>query len=98
MAVFFWITLGLLVGAIAKLVAWEDAPASWSPVVLLSSAGAAGGGFLGALLARGSETPGFEPASMLLAIIGAGVLLVPYHLVVTRRATAEQYRVDRRAA
>jgi uncharacterized membrane protein YeaQ/YmgE (transglycosylase-associated protein family) len=98
MAVIFWITLGLLVGAIAKLVAWDDAPASWSPVVLLSSAGAAAGGFLGAMLSRGSETPGFETVSMLLATIGAAVLLFPYHLVVTRRAAGEQYRVDRRAA
>jgi len=98
MAVIFWITLGLLVGAIAKLVAWDEAPASWSPVLLLSSAGAAGGGFLGAMLTRGADIPGFEPASMLLAIAGAAVLLLPYNVVVKRRALAEQFRIDRRRA
>lgn len=98
MAVIFWITLGLLVGAIAKLTVWDEAPASWSTALLLSSAGAAGGGFLGLMLTRGADIPGFEPASMLLAIVGAAVLLLPYNALVKRRAVAEQFRIDRRAA
>jgi uncharacterized membrane protein YeaQ/YmgE (transglycosylase-associated protein family) len=42
MGVLFWITLGILAAAIAKLVVWENA--SWSAVLPLGSLGAIAGG------------------------------------------------------
>ena len=85
MSVFFWVTLGVLVGAIAKLVAWESAP--WSAVLPLSSLGAIAGGLIAGALFPNSDVPGFDPTSIFFVLLGAVVLLWPYRLVMTHRAT-----------
>jgi len=98
MAVLFWITLGMLAAAIAKLVAWENA--SWSLVLPLGSLGAIAGGVVAGLLSPNSDTPGFDTASIFLALLGAVVLLWPYKLVLARRRaeTTEDLPRSRRAA
>jgi uncharacterized membrane protein YeaQ/YmgE (transglycosylase-associated protein family) len=99
MAVLFWVVLGILAGAIAKLVAWEET-AGWPIVVLLGSVGAVGGGTVAGVLVRNSDTPGFDPLNILLALVGAGLLLLLYGGVIARRRTATtafSHR-DRRAA
>ena len=75
MAVLFWITLGILAGAIAKLLVWENA--SWSAVLPLGSLGAIAGGVVAGLLSPNSDVPGFDTASIVLALLGAAVLLWP---------------------
>lgn len=100
MVVLFWVTLGLLVGAIAKLVIWDEDPARWSAVMLLSSLGAVFGGMVAGVLSPNSDVPGFDPTSIVLALIGASVLLWPYKIVIARRrgkATVE-FPHARRAA
>ncbi|HYN15706.1 MAG TPA: GlsB/YeaQ/YmgE family stress response membrane protein [Terriglobales bacterium] len=95
MTVLFWVTLGALVGAIAKLVVWDTDRAHWSAVMLLSIVGAVLGGRIAGVLLPGSDSPGFDPASIVLALIGAAALLCPYGLVVARRHTATTVDVDR---
>lgn len=96
MAVAFWVTLGVLIAAIAKLVFWND-DASWGASLILGSAGAIAGGVLSGILFRSSEMPGFDLGSMVLAIAGAVVLLAPYQAVISRRQSAEP-KAMRRAA
>jgi len=100
MAVFFWVVLGLLVGAIAKLVVWDGRRTHWAAVMLLSGAGAVLGGRIAGVLMPNSEVPGFDLNSILLALIGAGILLVPYGVVfASRRAeTTLEFERPRRAA
>ena len=100
MAVVFWVTLGLLAGAIAKLVVWDNARASWAAVMSLSVVGAIVGGRIAGVLMPNSEVPGFDLNSILLALIGAAILLVPYGIVfASRRAeTTLEFERPRRAA
>ena len=100
MAVIFWVTLGALAGAIAKLVVWDTARASWSPIMLFSIVGGVLGGRIAGWLSPISDSPGFDTTSILLALIGAAALLCPYGLVVARRRADTTVHADhlRRAA
>jgi uncharacterized membrane protein YeaQ/YmgE (transglycosylase-associated protein family) len=100
MAVVFWITLGLLAGAIAKLVVWDDARASWAVVMSLSVVGAVVGGRIAGVLFPNSNVPGFDASNIVLALLGAAALLAPYEMVIARRRTASagEFERPRRAA
>ena len=100
MAVLFWITLGALVAAIAKLVVWDTDWANWSPIMLLGIVGAVLGGGIAGWLSPISDVPGFDSFSIVLALIGAAALLCPYGLVIARRRAETTVGADhlRRAA
>lgn len=99
MAVLFWVTLGVLVGAIAKLVVWDTDRVHWPPVMLLSIVGAVLGGRIADWLSPMADSPGFEPTNILMALIGAAALLIPYGMVrASRRAAATDVDYLRRAA
>jgi uncharacterized membrane protein YeaQ/YmgE (transglycosylase-associated protein family) len=98
MAVFFWVVLGALVGAIAKLVAWDTDRAHWSVVLLLSIVGGVLGGRIAGFLVANSDTPGFDPTSIVLALVGAAALLLPYEMVLARRRAEPMIDRQRRAA
>ena len=84
MGIFTWILLGLVVGALAKLFMPGDDPGGIIVTILIGIAGAFLGGFIGSVLGVGSIT-GFNMVSILLAIVGAIILLVLYRLI--RRKT-----------
>jgi len=100
MALVFWVTLGLLAGAIAKLVVWDNARVSWAVVMSLSVAGAVAGGSIAGALSPNSDVPGFDSGNIVLALIGAAILLAPYGIVIARRhaATTVEFERPRRAA
>lgn len=82
---FIWmLIIGLIAGAIAKLIMPGDDPGGWIVTMLLGVAGAFVGGFLFRLLGIGGE----GPAGLIGAIIGALILLGLYRLFVGRRGTA----------
>lgn len=89
----FWAVLGALAGAFAKLVLWDDRSETWLAMMLLSIGGALGGGFLrvglGSADVPGAVPHGFDGFSMLLALLGAAVLLKAYHFVVERRSAVQ---------
>ncbi len=95
MTVLFWVTLGVLVGAIAKLVVWDTDRAHWSAIMALSIAGAVLGGRIAGLLVSNSDSPGFDPTSIVLALMGAAALLCPYEIVIARRRAETTVEVDR---
>lgn len=94
-ALFFWAVLGGLVGAFAKSVWWFEGPESWGLSLLAGAIGAIAGGFLGGVA---GPSGGFDLPNMGLAVIGAGVLLSPYHLLLQRRRATPAYRADDRRA
>ena len=100
MAVIFWVTLGALAGAIAKLVVWDTDRANWAAIMLLSIAGGVLGGRIAGWVSPISDSPGFDTTSILLALIGAAALLFPYGLVIARRRDETTVGADhlRRAA
>ena len=72
-----WIVLGLIAGALAKLIMPGRDPGGFIITILLGIAGAVVGGFLSTLIGFG-DISGFDLRSVVIAIIGAIVLLAVY--------------------
>lgn len=77
-----WIVIGLLAGAIAKLLIPGKDPGGCFMTILLGIAGALLAGFLGQAI--GWYGPG-EGAGFVAAIVGALLLLLAYRVVAGRR-------------
>ena len=82
MGILGWIVFGLVAGAIAKLLMPGKDPGGIIVTMLLGIVGAVLGGFVGQSM--GLYAPG-ESAGMLMAIVGAIVVLVLYRMLVGRR-------------
>jgi len=80
MGILTWLLLGLVVGALAKFFMPGDDPGGIFITILLGIAGAFLGGMIGSALGVGTIT-GFNMMSILLAIVGAIILLVIYRMV-----------------
>jgi uncharacterized membrane protein YeaQ/YmgE (transglycosylase-associated protein family) len=85
MGILTWILLGLIVGFLAKLVMPGRDPGGVIITILLGIAGALLGGFVGSAMGLG-DVNGINMGSVLLATLGAILLLVIYRL--TRRRVA----------
>ena len=75
--------IGLLVGAVAKLLMPGKDPGGWIVTILLGIAGALLAGYLGQ--AVGWYQPG-QSAGFIASVVGAIVLLLLYRLLFKRRA------------
>jgi uncharacterized membrane protein YeaQ/YmgE (transglycosylase-associated protein family) len=81
MSVLVMIVLGLVVGAIAKLLMPGDDPGGIVITIVLGIAGALLGGFLGRAIGLYQEG---QPAGFIMSVIGAIVLLFGYRMVARR--------------
>jgi uncharacterized membrane protein YeaQ/YmgE (transglycosylase-associated protein family) len=81
-----WIVFGLLAGVIAKLLMPGRDPGGCIITMLLGIAGAFVGGFLYGLLAGREVFFQFDLGSLVVAVLGAVIILAIYRLVVGRRA------------
>ncbi|HEX2397538.1 MAG TPA: GlsB/YeaQ/YmgE family stress response membrane protein [Solirubrobacteraceae bacterium] len=88
MGIIGWIVLGLLAGAIAKLILPGDDPGGFIVTTLIGIAGALIGGFVASnLLHVGDVDHFFDLSTWLCAIGGSLVLLLVYRLFTgSRRA------------
>jgi uncharacterized membrane protein YeaQ/YmgE (transglycosylase-associated protein family) len=84
MGIIAWIVVGLIAGALAKLIMPGDDPGGIIVTILLGVVGAFVGGFVVNLLG-GAGVSGFNLWSILVATLGAIILLGIYRLVVGRR-------------
>ena len=84
MSIIGWIFLGLIAGFIASKIVNKSGEGFLLDIVL-GIVGAIVGGFLFSAVGAGGVT-GFNLYSMVVAIIGAVIVLVIYHAVVGRRA------------
>ena len=84
MGVLAWIVIGLIVGAVAKLVMPGRDPGGFIITILLGIAGAFLGGWIGHALGwyEAGEGPG-----IIVSVIGAIILLAIYRAVIGRRRT-----------
>jgi uncharacterized membrane protein YeaQ/YmgE (transglycosylase-associated protein family) len=85
MSIIGWIILGLIAGFVASKVVGKTGQGFFLDLVL-GIAGAIVGGFIFSLLG-GSGITGFNPYSLIVAIIGAIIVLLIYHAVAGRRVT-----------
>jgi uncharacterized membrane protein YeaQ/YmgE (transglycosylase-associated protein family) len=84
-AILAWIVIGLVVGALAKLVMPGKDPGGVIVTILLGIGGAVVGGAIGRAL--GFYDPG-QPAGWIVSILGAVLLLAGYRAVRGRRGVA----------
>jgi uncharacterized membrane protein YeaQ/YmgE (transglycosylase-associated protein family) len=77
-----WIVIGLIAGAIAKLLMPGKDPGGCIITILLGIAGALLAGFVGKTVGWYNEGEG---AGFIAAIVGAFVILLIYRLVLSRR-------------
>jgi uncharacterized membrane protein YeaQ/YmgE (transglycosylase-associated protein family) len=77
-----WILFGLVAGVIAKLLMPGRDPGGFIVTILLGIAGAFLGGFLGQMMGLYGEG---EPAGLIMAIVGAVILLALYRAFAGRR-------------
>ena len=83
----WWLIVGLIAGALARLIMPGRDSMSWLMTMLLGIVGSIVGGLVSWAI-WGAETPGtgFRPAGLLLSIIGAIVVLWIWRMV-GRRST-----------
>ncbi len=86
MSILAWIVLGLIAGAIAKWIMPGNDPGGLIVTMLIGIVGAFLGGFIGSTIA-GTGLDGFSIQSIILAIIGAVLLLWIYRMATRGRST-----------
>jgi uncharacterized membrane protein YeaQ/YmgE (transglycosylase-associated protein family) len=86
MGILTWIIVGLVAGAVAKLILPGDDPGGIIVTILIGIAGAIVGGLIASALDIG-DVSGFNLGSLLIAIGGAILLLLIYRMVAGRRST-----------
>lgn len=86
MSIIAWIVLGLLAGAIAKAIMPGDDPGGIIVTMLIGIVGAFIGGWIGGMLTN-TGLNGFSLWSLVLAVVGALILLWIYRLTVRGRST-----------
>ena len=85
MGILTWIILGLVAGALAKLIMPGDQGGGIILTIVLGVVGALVGGFLGTVLFGLGDVSGFDLRSVLIAVGGAILVLFLYGLVSRRR-------------
>ncbi|MBO0981914.1 GlsB/YeaQ/YmgE family stress response membrane protein [Microbacterium sp. SD291] len=88
MGFFGFLLLGLIAGAIAKLILPGKQSGGWFVTLLLGVVGAILGGWLGGLLFNVSLDSFFSLSTWALAIGGSLIVLLIYGLIVGRRSKA----------
>jgi uncharacterized membrane protein YeaQ/YmgE (transglycosylase-associated protein family) len=82
-----WIVLGLLAGAIAKLIMPGDDPGGIIVTTVIGIAGAIVGGLIASALDIGDLDEFFDIGTWLIAIAGSLLLLAIYRMIVGNRTT-----------
>ena len=80
------IIVGLIAGALARLILPGKDPMSIWMTILLGIAGSFVGGFIGSLIWRPSGGGYFHPGGILLSVVGAILLLLLWRMIRTRTA------------
>ena len=78
-----WIILGLVAGVIAKFIMPGRDPGGFIVTIILGIVGALVGGFISTKLGFGDVT-GFNLPSIIIAVLGAMLLLFIYRMVKSR--------------
>ncbi len=85
MGILAWIILGLIAGAIAKAIMPGKDPGGFIVTALIGIVGAVIGGFLGNMIFGIGGVSGVDIRSILIAVVGALVLLFIYRAATRRR-------------
>ncbi len=81
MNIIAWIVVGLIGGALAKLLMPGDDPGGIIVTILLGIAGALLGGFLSVALGVGNGVDDFDIGTIFLSVVGAMIILAGYRFI-----------------
>ncbi|HWC30835.1 MAG TPA: GlsB/YeaQ/YmgE family stress response membrane protein [Dehalococcoidia bacterium] len=84
MSILAWIVVGLIAGMLAKLLMPGRDPGGIILTVLLGIAGAVIGGFIAVTLEISNGVDDFDFGTIVLAVLGAMLLLFVYRLALSR--------------
>jgi uncharacterized membrane protein YeaQ/YmgE (transglycosylase-associated protein family) len=82
-----WLIIGALAGWIASMIAGTNAQQGWLMNIAIGIVGALIGGFVMTLITGADFTAGFNLTTLIVAIIGAAVLLFAYRAFTGRRGS-----------
>lgn len=85
MGIISWIVLGLIAGALAKLIMPGRQGGGIIVTIILGIVGAILGGFLGSLVGIGSLDSVFDIGTIITAVVGALIVLFIYGAVTGRK-------------
>ncbi|HYV06222.1 MAG TPA: GlsB/YeaQ/YmgE family stress response membrane protein [Blastocatellia bacterium] len=85
-AIIWRIIVGLIAGALARLIMPGKDPMGILWTIVLGIAGSFVGGFIADLIWRDSGGPGFHPGGLILSILGALLLLWIWRMIRSRSA------------
>jgi len=85
MGILGWIVVGLIAGLVAKAIVPGEAPGGIILTILLGIGGALLGGFLAVTLGFGTGVQSFDLRTIVIAVLGAVLILVVYGMFSGRR-------------
>lgn len=85
MGIISWILLGLVAGALAKFLIPGKQPGGIFVTIIVGIVGAVVGGFLWGLIGGGSSIESFDLGSIVIATLGAIVLLVVWGMLAKKK-------------
>ena len=86
MGILSWIVVGLIAGVLAKWIMPGKDPGGILVTILIGIVGAIVGGFLVTLVVPGDVITGINITTIIVATLGAILLLIVYRLITNRRA------------
>lgn len=84
MTIIWWLIIGFIAGAVARLLVPGEDPMGWLGTLVLGLVGSLVGGFLGSLISGGGMD--VSPAGIIGSIIGAVIALLVYRAMKSRSA------------
>lgn len=85
MGIIAWIVVGLIAGALARMLMPGKDPGGLVITILLGIAGAVVGGFIAVALNISNGVDDFDIGTIVLAVIGAMLILFGYRMVTGQR-------------
>lgn len=84
MSIIGWVIIGALAGWIASMIVGRNREMNWLENIIAGIVGALAGGFLWGLLVDSDWSSSFSIGTLLVAIVGAVIVLVIWNAVRTR--------------
>jgi len=88
MSIIAWIVLGLIAGALAKVIMPGDDPGGIIVTILIGIVGAIVGGFLWNVITGNDSYGDLDIGGIIIAVIGSIILLGAYRMIAGRRGAA----------